>query len=131
MAVPEVRSSSPVAGLHRSAAGPVDVPILIVHAYAAGVIVAVVGCVGVVVYHLARGQGITSLDLLALLFAVGNVVLYFGLHNTWLIGHVAMVFYTLLAAQAAVSLFRGDPWTMQFTRRVVRPDVGPIHAFGA
>jgi hypothetical protein len=98
------------------------VPILVVHAYASGVIVAVVGCVGVVVYHLARRQGITSLDLLALLFAVLNVVLYFGLHNTWLIGHTAIVFYTLLALQCAVSLFRGDPWTMQFTRRVVDPE---------
>jgi len=95
---------------------------LIAHAYAAGVIVAVVGCVGVVVYHLARRQGITSVDLVALMFAVVNVVLYFGLGNTWLISHVAMVFYTLLA-QAAVSLFRGDPWTTQFTRRVVRPDL--------
>ncbi len=123
MAVPEVRSSSPWLAFTGLLPVLLMVPILIVHAYAAGVIVAVVGCVGVVVYHLARGQGITSLDLLALLFAVGNVVLYFGLHNTWLIGHVAMVFYTLLAAQAAVSLFRGDPWTMQFTRRVVRPDV--------
>src|SRR3954453_13731953 len=81
------------------------VPILIAHAYAAGVIVAVVGCVGVLVYHLARRQGVTSLDLLALLFAVGNVVLYFGLGNTWLIGHVAIVFYTLLALQCVVSLF--------------------------
>jgi hypothetical protein len=32
---------------------------------------------------------------------------------------VAVVFYTLLAAQCAVSLTRAEPWTMQFTRRVV------------
>ena len=122
MAVSEVRSSSPWLAFTGLLPVVLMVPILIAHAYAAGVIVAVVGCVGVVVYHLARGQGVTSLDLLALLFAVVNVVLYFGLDNTWLIGHVAIVFYTLLALQAAVSLFRGDPWTMQFTRRVVRPE---------
>ena len=122
MAVSEVSSSSPWLAFTGLLPVVLMVPILIAHAYAAGVIVAVVGCVGVVVYHLARRQGVTSLDGLALLFAVGNVVLYFGLGNTWLISHVAVVFYTLLALQAAVSLFRGDPWTMQFTRRVVRPD---------
>ena len=122
MAVSEVGSSSPWLAFTGLLPVVLMVPILIAHAYAAGVIVAVVGCVCVVVYHLARRQGITSVDLLALMFAVVNVVLYFGLGNTWLIGHVAIVFYTLLALQAAVSLFRGDPWTMQFTRRVVRPD---------
>ena len=122
MAASEVRSSSPWLAFTGLLPVVLMVPILIAHAYAAGVIVAVVGCVGVVVYHLARRQGITSLDLLALTFATVNVVLYFGLGNTWLISHVAIVFYTLLALQAAVSLFRGDPWTTQFTRRVVRPD---------
>ena len=43
-------------------------------------------------------------------------------HSTWLIAHVAVVFYTLLAAQCLVSLLRGDPWTAQFTRRVVTPE---------
>jgi hypothetical protein len=122
MAVSEVRASSPWLAFTGLLPVVLMVPILIAHAYAAGVIVAVVGCVGVIVYHLVRRQGITSLDVLALLFAVVNVVLYFGLGNTWLIGHVAIVFYTLLALQSAVSLFRGDPWTMQFTRRVVRPE---------
>jgi hypothetical protein len=122
MAVSEVRASSPWLAFTGLLPVVLMVPILIAHAYAAGVIVAVVGCVGVIAYHLVRRQGITSLDVLALLFAVVNVVLYFGLGNTWLIGHVAIVFYTLLALQSAVSLFRGDPWTMQFTRRVVRPE---------
>jgi hypothetical protein len=124
VAVSEVRSSSPSLAFTGLLPVVLMVPILIAHAYAAGVVVAVVGCVGVVVHHLARRQGITSLDVLALVSAVVNVVLYFGLGNTWLIGHVAIVFYTLLALQSAVSLFRGDPWTMQFTRRVVRPEFG-------
>src|SRR5919199_6010396 len=122
MAVSEGRSSSPWLAFTGLLPVVLMVPILIAHAYAAGVVVAVVGCVAVVAYHLVRRQGITSLDLLALVFAVVNVVLYFGLGNTWLIGHVAIVFCTLLALQCAVSLFRGDPWTMQFTRRVVRPE---------
>jgi hypothetical protein len=122
MSVSELRSSSPWLAFTGLLPVVLMVPILIAHAYAVGVIVAVVGCIGVLVYHLARRQGVTSLDLLALLFAVVNVVLYFGLHNTWLISHVAVVFYTLLALQCAVSLFRGDPWTTQFTRRVVRPE---------
>jgi hypothetical protein len=122
MSVSEVRSSSPWLAFTGLLPVVLMVPILLAHAYALGVVVAVVGCVGVLAYHLARRQGVTSLDLLALLFAVGNVVLYFGLHDTWLISHVAVVFYTLLALQCAVSLFRGEPWTSQFTRRVVRPE---------
>jgi hypothetical protein len=122
MSVPAVRSSSPWLAFTGLLPVVLMVPILVAHAYALGVVVAVVGCVGVLVYHLARRQGVTSLDLLALLFAAVNVVLYFGLHDTWLISHVAVVFYTLLAVQCAVSLFHGDPWTMQFTRRVVRPE---------
>jgi hypothetical protein len=122
MEVSEVRSSSPWLAFTGLLPVVLMVPILIAHAYALGVLVAVVGCVGVLVYHLARRQGVTSLDVLALLFAVGNVVLYFGLHNTWLISHVAVVFYTLLALQCGFSLVRGDPWTTQFTRRVVRAE---------
>src|SRR3954451_1164262 len=122
MSVPEIRSSSPWLAFTGLLPVVLMVPILIAHAYAAGVIVAAVGCVVVIVYPLAGGQGVTSLDVLALLFAVVDVVLSFGLGNTWLIGHVAIVFYTLLALQSAASLFRGDPWTMQFTRRVVGPE---------
>jgi hypothetical protein len=122
MAESEFRSSSPWLAFTGLLPVVLMVPILIAHAYALGVLVAVVGCVGVLVYHLARRQGVTSLDVLALVFAVVNVVLYFGLHNTWLISHVAVVFYTLLALQCGISLFRGDPWTTQFTRRVVRPE---------
>src|SRR6476619_4538002 len=121
MSVPEARASSP--WLAFTGLLPVlrMVPILLVHAYALGVIVAAAGCLGVVGYHLARGQGITSLDLLALAFATVNLCLYFFAHSTWLIEHVAVVFYTLLAAQCLVSLVRRDPWTAQFTRRVVTP----------
>jgi hypothetical protein len=122
MAVSEIRSSSPWLAFTGLLPVVLMVPILIAHAYALGVLVAVVGCVGVLGYHLARRQGVTSLDLLALLFAVVNVVFYFVLHNTWLISHIAVVFYTLLALQCGISLFRGSPWTAQFTRRVVRPE---------
>ena len=115
----DVRASSPWLAFTGLLPVIVMVPILLMHAYALGVIVAAAGCVGVVGYHLARSQGVTSLDLLALVFAAVNLCLYFVAGNTWLIEHVAVVFYTLLAAQCLVSLFRGDPWTTQFTRRVV------------
>ena len=122
MSVPEVRASSPWLAFTGLLPVVIMVPILLLHAYALGVIVAAAGCLAVVGYHLARGQGITSLDLLALAFATVNLGLYFLAHNTWLIEHVAVFFYTLLAAQCLVSLVRGDPWTAQFTRRVVTPE---------
>lgn len=122
MSVSDVRSSSPWLAFTGLLPVIIMVPILLVHAYALGVLVAAAGCLGVVGYHLARGQGITSLDLLALAFATVNLGLYFIAGNTWLIEHIAVVFYTLLAAQSALSLVRGDPWTTQFTRRVVTPE---------
>jgi hypothetical protein len=116
-----VRASSPWLAFTGLLPVIVMVPILAVHAYAAGVLVAVGGCLAVLGYHLGRRQGVTSLDALALAFAAVNLVLYFGFDNEWLIKHVAVIFYTLLGAQCVVSLF-GTPWTSQFTQRVVRPD---------
>jgi hypothetical protein len=107
------------------------VPILLLHAYAVGILVAVVGSALVVAYHLRRGQGITSLDVLALTFAVANLVLYFGFDSTVLIEHLDAVFYALLAAQSAVSLIAGSPWTTQFTRRTVVPELWETPAFRA
>jgi hypothetical protein len=97
------------------------VPILLAHAYTAGVVVATVAALGVVAYHLSRRQGITPLDVLALGFALTNLVLYVGFGNPFLIHHLDAVFYTLLAGQSAVSLLVGTPWTTQFTRRTVAP----------
>lgn len=109
----------------------VMVPILLLHAYALGILVAVVGSALVVAYHLRRGQGITSLDVLALTFAAANLVLYFGFDSTLLIEHLDAVFYALLAIQSAVSLVVGSPWTMQFTRRTVVPEMWDTAAFRA
>lgn len=131
MSVRDVRSSSPWLAFTGLIPVILMVPILLVHWYALGVIVAVVGCTGVVAYHLVRGQGITSLDILALVFAVMNVVLYFVIGNEWLIKHVAVVFYTLLAVQCGVSVVRREPWTMQFTRRVVTPEFAEDPRFRA
>jgi len=87
----------------------VMVPILLLHAYALGISVAVAGSALVVAYHLRRGQGITSLDVLALTFAAANLVLYFGFDSTLLIEHLDAVFYALLAGQSATSLVAVHP----------------------
>jgi hypothetical protein len=79
MSADTIRSSSPWLAFTGLIPVLIMVPILLMHAYAVGVIVAAAGC-------------------------------------------VAVVFYSLLALQSAVSLVRGDPWTMQFTRRVVAPE---------
>lgn len=105
------------------------VPVLLAHAYLAGVIIATVAAAGVVGYHLARRQGLTALDVLAVTFAVANLVLYVGFGNAILIHHVDAVFYTLLAGQSALSLLTGSPWTTQFTRRTVVPEFWDHPAF--
>lgn len=107
------------------------VPILLMHAYLAGVLVAVAGSALVIGYHLFRRQGVTSLDLLAVGFGCANLVLYVGFGSTLLIEHLDAVFYSLLLAQSAVSLVRGRPWTTQFTRRTVVPQMWGSEAFAS
>jgi hypothetical protein len=109
----------------------VMVPILMAHAYTAGVVVAVAGSTLVVAYHLSRRQGITSLDVLALAFGLANLVLYFGFASTLLIEHLDAAFYSLLAAQSLASLLGRSPWTAQFTRRTVVPDLWDSEPFRA
>ena len=97
------------------------VPVLAFNLYGLAIVLTLVSGTGVIAYHLSRGQGVTSLDLLLLGFGAVNAVLYFGFDDALLLDHIDAVIYSLLAAQAAASLLRDPPWTAQFTRRVVAP----------
>lgn len=105
------------------------VPVLLAHLYVLGVIVGAVGVVAVIGYHLWRKQGVSTLDGMALVFATVNFVLYAGFDSTWLMQHIDVVFYSLLSAQCAASLVRGAPWTEQFTKRTVVPEMWTVPAF--
>jgi len=105
------------------------VPILMLHLYAAGIIEGLLAGSGVIGYHLARKQGVTSVDLLALAFAAVNAVLYFGFDNRTIIAHLDVAIYTLLTAIIAVSLIRQQPWTTQFAKRMVPPELWEQPAF--
>jgi hypothetical protein len=100
------------------------VPVLAFDLYGLAIVLALVSGAGVIVYHVSRGQGVSSLDVILLCFGALNAVLYFGLNNTILLDHIDAVIYTLLAAHATWSLFRDPPWTTQFTKRTV-----PQHAW--
>src|SRR3954469_10886368 len=105
------------------------VPVLAFNAYGLAIVLAVLSGAGVIAYHLRRGQGVTSLDLLLLAFGVLNAVLYFGFDDAVLLDHIDAVIYTLLAVQATVSLFRDPPWTTQFTKRTVAPEAWDLAEF--
>jgi hypothetical protein len=107
------------------------VPVLAFNLYGLAIVLALVSGAGVIAYHLARGQGVTSLDLLLLGFAGVNGVLYFGFDNAFLLDHIDAVIYTVLAVQATWTLFRGEPWTTQFTRRTVPPEAWSLPEFRA
>jgi hypothetical protein len=98
------------------------VPVLAFEAYGLAIVLALVSGAGVIAYHLSRGQGVTSLDVLLLSFGGLNALLYFGFGNAVLLDHIDAVIYALLAVQATWSLFRDPPWTAQFTRRIVAPE---------
>ena len=95
------------------------VPILMLHLYAAGIIEGLLAGSVVISYHLARKQGITSVDLLGAGFAALNAVLYFGFDNRTIIANLDVAIYTLLALTIVLSLIRQQPWTTQFAKRTV------------
>lgn len=95
------------------------VPILVLHLYAAGIIEGLAAGSGVMGYHLARKQGITSVDLLGIGFAGLNAVLYFGFGNRTIIANLDVAIYTLLVLIIVLSLIRQQPWTTQFAKRTV------------
>ncbi|HEV3228248.1 MAG TPA: hypothetical protein VGY97_02140, partial [Solirubrobacteraceae bacterium] len=74
-------------------------------------------------------QGITSVDLLAVGFGALNAVLYFGFDDKTVIQNLDVAIYTLLAALITLSLVRRQPWTAQFARRVIPPELWERPAF--
>ena len=82
-----------------------------------------------IAYHLARGQGVTSLDVILIAFGAVNAVLYFGFDSALLLDHIDAVIYSVLMTQATWSLFRDPPWTAQFTKRTVAPQAWELPEF--
>src|SRR4051794_21639144 len=76
------------------------VPVLALNAYGLAIVLTLVSGAGVIAYHLSRGQGVTSLDLILIAFGAVNAILYFGFDNAVLLDHIDAVIYTVLAAQA-------------------------------
>lgn len=107
------------------------VPILLQHLYAVGIVINILSSAAVIAYHAYRRQGVTALDVAALLFGVLSGALYFGLRNTTLPEHLGTVFYVLLAVQVAWSAVRGAPWTLQYARRSAPPEQWSAPAFVA
>src|SRR3954463_8156157 len=84
------------------------VPVLAFNLYGLAILLALVSGAGVIVYHVSRGQGVSSLDVILLCFGGLNAVLYFGLDNPILLDHIDAVIYTLLAAHANVVAVSGS-----------------------
>jgi len=94
-----------------------SLPLYILSLWTPAIIVGILLTLGVIVYHLRIGQGITSLDLLTLLFGIVNAVVYFGFKSGILNEHISVVIYSILLAQVVASLLHGDPWTLQYAKR--------------
>ncbi len=105
------------------------VPILLLHLYAIGIAEGLVAGAAVISYHAARRQGVTSIDALAVGFSTLSAALYFGFANKTLIEHLDVAIYTLLVAMVVLSLLRRRPWTAQFARRMVPPELWDRPAF--
>src|SRR3954447_7072763 len=107
------------------------VPVLAFNLYGPAIVLALVSGAAVIAYHVIRGQGVTSLDLILLGFGAVNAVLYFGFDNAVLLHHIDAVIYSVLAAQAGWTLLHGELWTTQFTKRAVPPDAWTLPEFRA
>jgi hypothetical protein len=97
----------------------VMVPILMLHLYAVGIVEGLVLGSAVIVYHVARTQGVTNLDLLVIGFAALNAVLYFGFGDRTIVANLDIAIYTIVAVMIVLSLIRRRPWTEQFAKRMV------------
>src|SRR4051812_37733236 len=73
----------------------VMLPVLALNAYGLAIVITLVSGAGVISYHLARGQGVTSVDLILIGFGVVNAVLYFGFDSAVLLDHIDAVIYAL------------------------------------
>lgn len=105
------------------------IPIIILHQWTLSIIVTLTSALIVIIYHLSKGQGITSLDIFSLLFGVINAILYIGFHNTIILQHLDTTIYTILFAQVVYSLLRGKPWTEQYARRTVAAEIWTTKPF--
>jgi hypothetical protein len=105
------------------------IPVLMLHLYAAGIIEGLVAGAGVISYHLVRRQGITNLDFLTIGFAALTALLYFGFDNKTIIENLDVAIYTLLVTLLTLSLIRRRPWTAQFAKRVIPPELWDRPAF--
>ncbi len=105
------------------------IPIIILQQWTLSIVVTLASALIVVIYHLSKGQGITSLDVFSLLFGVVNAVLYFGFHSTIILQHLAAAIYSILFAQVVYLLLCGKPWTEQYARRAVAPELWTTKPF--
>jgi hypothetical protein len=107
-------------------------PLLLLDLQAPSVVLAAIASLGVIAYHLKRKQGLAPLDGISAGLAGTNLVLYVGMGSDLLVEHLDVVVYTLLLLTSASSLRRGaEPWTTQFTRRTLVPELWPTPAFRA
>ena len=104
-------------------------PLLLLHLWTLGIAVSAVSAILVISYHLRRHQGITSLDILSLGFAAANGILYFGFHTTILFEYLDTIIYTLLFGQVLYAQMRGEPWTVQYAKRTVAPELWTTRPF--
>ena len=106
-----------------------SVPILLLQLWGPGIVISIVTTAAVVVYHVRRGQGLTSLDALSILFSVTNAILYLGFKNPVLVQHLDLIIYNVLLAQILYSFRTSEPWTAQFARRSVSPELWSTPGF--
>ena len=104
-------------------------PLLLLHLWTLGIVVSAVSAILVISYHLQRHQGVTSLDILSLGFAVVNGILYLGFHTTILFEYLDTIIYTLLFGQVLHAQMRGEPWTVQYAKRTVAPELWTTRPF--
>jgi hypothetical protein len=94
-------------------------PLLIFHLWAIATVVGGFSAILVITYHLHQRQGITSLDLLSLGFALLNAILYFGFHTAILFEYLDTAIYTTLLFQVIYAQIQGEPWTIQYAKRSI------------
>jgi predicted membrane protein len=99
------------------------IPLLMLQLWTACIVAAISISLVTILYNLSQKRGVTSLEALSLFFGLVNAVLYFGFQSTFLLQRLGAFIYLLLLVQVILSLVRGVPWTEQYAKRSVSPEL--------
>jgi len=94
-----------------------------------GLLIVVGGGAFIFAVRQVRHTPSSLLDISSLGFGVLLAIAYFGFGNVFFLQHFGVVIYSLLLLQVVYGEARGEPFTLQYAKKMVSPDVAASRTF--